>query len=310
MNEPTGLLRVGCACGWEIVGTEDEVVAAVLEHGERIHNMRGTREAVLANARPADDATDRYPDAMHPLLATFDEQVRRRPTWDGVEHADRVIRIDHPSWKGVLWSDLDESTADAAIAQAIERFAGLGKWEWKHYSYDKPADLPDRLRAAGFVAEPTETLLIAEIATLPRSSPLPDGVELRDVEDEAGIAGMMQASDEGFGEVHNEAYGRETLKEIRAGRTRAVVAYADGRPISAGRVEFYQGTDFAALFGGATVPDWRRRGIFRAVVAHRTAQAEAAGYRYLQTDASDDSRPILERLGFIAVGTTTPFTHP
>ncbi len=43
-------LRVGCACGWEVVGTEAVVVPAVLEHGERIHNMKGTRDDVIANA--------------------------------------------------------------------------------------------------------------------------------------------------------------------------------------------------------------------------------------------------------------------
>ena len=246
---------------------------------------------------------------MHPLLAIFDEQVRRRPTWEGVEHADRVIRLLHPSWKGVLWSDIDEASADAVITREIERFAGLGEWEWKHYSDDTPADLPDRLRAAGFVPEETETLLIAEVADLPLTSPLPDGVELRDVEDQTGIEATMQVHEEGFGD-RNEELARGLLEEIRSGRTKAVVAFADGRPISGGRIEFYEGTDFAALFGGATVPDWRRKGIFRAVVAHRTAQARAAGYRYLQTDASDDSRPILERLGFVPVGTTTPFIHP
>ena len=31
------------------------------------------------------------------------------------------------------------------------------------------------------------------------------------------------------------------------------------------------------------------------------------GFRYLETDASDDSRPILERLGFVPVTTTTPY---
>jgi hypothetical protein len=31
------------------------------------------------------------------------------------------------------------------------------------------------------------------------------------------------------------------------------------------------------------------------------------GYRYLQVDASDDSSPILQRLGFVAVTTTTPY---
>jgi predicted small metal-binding protein len=49
------LLRVGCACGWEVTGTEDEIVPAVLDHGERIHNMPGTREQVLANAQPVDE---------------------------------------------------------------------------------------------------------------------------------------------------------------------------------------------------------------------------------------------------------------
>ena len=43
-------LRVGCACGWEVVGTEDEVVPATQEHGRRTHNMSATREEVLAMA--------------------------------------------------------------------------------------------------------------------------------------------------------------------------------------------------------------------------------------------------------------------
>ena len=47
-----GLLRVGCVCGWEVVGTEEEIVPAVVNHGQRVHNMPGTREDVLANAKP------------------------------------------------------------------------------------------------------------------------------------------------------------------------------------------------------------------------------------------------------------------
>ncbi len=59
MSDPNLRLRVGCACGWEIVGTEDEVVAAVLDHGERVHNMTGTREQVLANAERVDPQRNR-----------------------------------------------------------------------------------------------------------------------------------------------------------------------------------------------------------------------------------------------------------
>ena len=67
------LLRVGCACGWEVVGGEDEVVAAVLDHGERIHNMRGTREQVLAQAERW-----KVPGSEARAAAAFDhsEQIR------------------------------------------------------------------------------------------------------------------------------------------------------------------------------------------------------------------------------------------
>ena len=37
-----------CACGWEVSGSEDEVVDATIEHGRRIHNMEATREQVVA----------------------------------------------------------------------------------------------------------------------------------------------------------------------------------------------------------------------------------------------------------------------
>ena len=39
--------RMRCACGWEVTGEEDEVVRATQEHGQRLHNMRATREQVL-----------------------------------------------------------------------------------------------------------------------------------------------------------------------------------------------------------------------------------------------------------------------
>ena len=68
----------------------------------------------------------------------------------------------------------------------------------------------------------------------------------------------------------------------------------------AGWVRFPSGTDFATLWGGATLPEWRGQGIYRALVAQRTRLAAERGRRYMEVDASDDSRPILERLGFTA----------
>jgi predicted GNAT family acetyltransferase len=47
-------LRTRCVCGWETTGREDEVVAATLDHGLRVHNMGGTREDVLERAERID----------------------------------------------------------------------------------------------------------------------------------------------------------------------------------------------------------------------------------------------------------------
>ena len=89
-----------------------------------------------------------------------------------------------------------------------------------------------------------------------------------------------------------------------------MVGWSGQTPVTAGRVEFHLGTDFASLWGGGTLPAWRHRGAFRSLVAHRAALASARGFRYLQVDASPESRSILHRLGFVKLATTTPFMHP
>jgi GNAT superfamily N-acetyltransferase len=249
------------------------------------------------------------------VLAAFDEQIRRRPepeAPDGhVEHAEGVIRSvsGADGWSGITWCDLDPAAADAVIAAQVSRFAELSRpWEWKHYSYDRPPDLPDRLLAAGFTREPDEALLVAEIAELALDVP-PSGVQLRAVGDQEGIAALVAVHDEVFGEDHS-ALGETLPDSLAAGTAAAVVAFAGRAPIAAGRVEFHSGTDFASLWGDGTLPAWRGRGVFRSLVAHRAALASARGFRYLQVDAWPDSRPILRRLGFVELATTTPFTHP
>ena len=250
------------------------------------------------------------------VLAAFDEQIRRHSGPPGqdedVERDDHVVRIISEGWGGVTWSDLDPSTADTVIAAQVDRFAQLARpWEWKHYSYDQPADLPERLVAAGLVAEPAETLMVAEIADLAVDVPPPLGVQLRPVVDERGIEAFVRMHADVFGGDHS-AIGRTLLASLTQELPAhvAVIAWSEGAAVGAGRVELQPGTDFASIWGGGTLPEWRGRGVFRSVVAYRAALASARGFRYLQVDAVPDSRPILERLGFVELATTTPFAHP
>jgi GNAT superfamily N-acetyltransferase len=87
----------------------------------------------------------------------------------------------------------------------------------------------------------------------------------------------------------------------------AVRDEATGQVVSAAWLVCYPGTDFAGLWGGSTLAAWRRRGIYRALVAIRAQRAAVRGVRYLEVDASNNSAPILRQLGFRAVTTTTPY---
>ena len=76
------------------------------------------------------------------------------------------------------------------------------------------------------------------------------------------------------------------------------VAYMDGTPASSAWLYCDQRSLFASLGGGSTVPAYRKRGLYTALLAVRVQEARQRGARYLTVDASPMSRPIPERFGF------------
>jgi GNAT superfamily N-acetyltransferase len=158
------------------------------------------------------------------------------------------------------------------------------------------------------VPEEEETVVIAPVAAVAGEPRPPAGVTLREVTGRAEFERIAALEEAVWDEDHG--WLPDMLERERAVDPEAltvVVAEAAGEAVSAAWIRFEQGTGFATLWGGSTVPAWRGRGVYRALVAHRANLAAARGCRYLQVDASPDSRPILERLGFVAVTTTTPY---
>jgi GNAT superfamily N-acetyltransferase len=248
------------------------------------------------------------------VLAAFDEQMRRHPVAGPgvlVEAEERVTRTvgTDGSWSAVVWSRLTTADADEVIAAEISRAAGASL-EWKLYSHDGPADLPERLRAAGLTPEPVETVMVAEIAQLELLVAESAGVRLATVEDDAGVETLIRVHRDVFGSVHpGTAPAVRAALRLRPRPIEAVIAWAGDVPLSAGRVEFHEGTDFASLWGGGTLPEWRGRGVFRALVRARALLARERGFRYLQVDALPTSRPILQRMGFQPLAETTPWVR-
>ena len=243
------------------------------------------------------------------LLAAFDEQIRRRPVPDGpddaVESADGVVRCVSAGggWSGVTYSDLAGRDADAVIAAQVARIPGT--WEWKHYSYDAPPDLPDRLRAAGFEAEETEALMVADLRGSRSTRRRPPASSCASSTPRASPTSLA-VHDAVFGGDHTDLEAM-ILAGLARGTVFPIVAYDGGTPVASGAARGRGGHRVREPVGRLTLPEHRGRGIFRALVARRAQLANERGYRYLQVDAMDTSRPIFERLGFAELAKTTPF---
>ena len=232
-----------------------------------------------------------------------------RVEWDGP--LQRTTGFLGQGW--VMYRDLGGLEGDALdelIARQVAFFADRGeRFEWKLHGHDLPADLPERLLAAGFVPEEQEMLVIAPIEVLTAAATLPEGVTIREVVEREDMNRIAELE----GVVYERDPHYEWMDELAAELAadpeglRIFAAEAGDLVVSAAWVRFPSGTEFATYWGGATHPEWRGRGIYRGLVAHRAQLAAARGCRYVQVDASDDSNPILQRLGFVPVTTTTPY---
>lgn len=246
------------------------------------------------------------------VLAALDHERRHLVRRGEIaEIAGPVVRVrgaDH-SWHSVVWSSLTPDTTDAAILDQIEHHRRLGvSFEWKVYSHDAPADLRDRLGAAGLTAGPQEAVMVYDLSAgrLPQIEP---AIRVRRVQTPEDVATFRSIAEAIFRKDY--AFTAGQLRDaIAAGSTehRGYIAYAaDGAPAGIGRLYTHDRSLFGGLYGGGTVEACRRTGVYRAMIAARAADAIASGARYLIVDALPTSRPILQRLGFTHVSDTWPF---
>lgn len=250
------------------------------------------------------------------LLAAYDAQMRgvlpALPAGVRCERDGPLLRV-VGHFRGFVIAPRDLGLSGAGLDRLIVRqrdyFAARGEAvEWKTRAHDRPGDLTDRLRAAGFVPGKPETVLIGQAADTAGEPVVPAGVTLRRVAEDADIRRIAVMESGVWGMDWRRLHGFLNGQIAAAPDDIAVlVAEADGQVVSAAWLVLSPGTVFAGLRGGTTVPAWRGRGIYRALIAARARLAVARGVEYLHVDASEDSAPTLRRLGFRAATTATPW---
>jgi ribosomal protein S18 acetylase RimI-like enzyme len=252
------------------------------------------------------------------LLAAYDSQLRtdaETPSAVDVRRLGPLRLVTFAGGRGfITYADLagaDADTIRAWVGQALGSFRdrpAITRVEWKTRGHDVAPGLHESLLEHGFVPDEPESIMIGEAAPLAADLPLPAGVSLRRVTTAPDVRAMCAMDSLVFGDDRAEETAQALLRRLDLDDGMELwVAEADGEIVSAGRLEPVAGTEFAGLWGGATLPQWRRRGIYRALTAARARAAMARGKSLLHSDSTELSRPILERSGLIKVSTTTPY---
>jgi len=204
-------------------------------------------------------------------------------------------------WIGVCRLDFAGGEAAEVLAE-VRALHPTAPIEWQ----TPRADLATALRDAGCrdpepPLEPTFTALATD--TPP---PAANGVEVRMITSwEDHLYGLeIELSVEGYTDdvrAKRRADARETYERRQRRPGGQWLAYLDGEPVAwAGAVAGSRGL---YLSGGATRPDARGRGCYRALVRARWDFAVERGTPALAVGAQETSRPILERCGFERVCT-------
>jgi ribosomal protein S18 acetylase RimI-like enzyme len=242
------------------------------------------------------------------MLALYDRELRIDAPLPGrgfrYERSDTIVRLIGPSPavhdNCVLFSRLDAHTADTTIARVIADFRSIGHgFEWKLHEHDTPADLAARLAHHGLTAETPETVVIRDLQDEAPRMRNAGSVEIRRVDEPNRLADLVAVQNDVWREDH-AWYGEMLAGELAdgAGQIEILIAYDNGLPVATSLVRLHRGTRFASIWGAATLPDFRRRGLYTALVDRHAETARKAGARLLIADANVDSRLVLERVGF------------
>ncbi len=210
-----------------------------------------------------------------------------------------------PPAGGVHRLRFDAGSVDerVAVLRGMFRERGRDEFTWWVGTSARPGDLQDRLLALGAVPYGDEPVIASMVSRT--TPPAVEGVDVRRVErlDDFVVARELAWTTADFTDAQL-AEARSTLaskweERQRTGNAALFLVYADGEPVASGDMLFLPFAGF--LSGAVTLPDYRGRGAFRALVRARWDEAVRRGTPALIVGAGSMSRPILERIGFEAV---------
>lgn len=243
------------------------------------------------------------------VLALYDHHERVEAEFPFMQREATVDVVRHVAIDGtggmVLYSRLDAQEVDRVVRKQIDHFDRMQqKFEWKVFDHDTPADLRDRLIGHGFEAEEPESIMVLDFEQAPAELFQPVVHDVRRIVDPAQIPAVLAVQQMVWN--NDETWLIQRLSATMRSFPELITvyaAYADGQPVSSAWLYHDRRSPFASLWGGSTLPTYRKQGFYTALLAVRMQEAVRRNARYLTVDASLMSRPILAHFGFQQITT-------
>ena len=206
----------------------------------------------------------------------------------------------------------DWPTERGALVQAIESLIADQRFRdrqilWRIYDGDAPGDLSGHLEKAGFQSASSGWLMGQDIRSYEVNSSADIRIEpVRTAEDVTAFEHVLAAAFEQEPDLSDAA---QIAHWLTAEDTTIFLAYLDGRPVGCGILDYVPGRQISYLRAGGVLPDFRRRGIYSALVEARLLAAKQCGAGFAYSDAGAQSRSRLQASGFEPLARETLWTR-
>jgi len=234
-----------------------------------------------------------------------------RATWESAQSRDGQDILCTPTWvqmtspsaptafmNGILRCELAEDVIDHRIQETVQHFRSQGlPFRWKIVPSSRPGDLGARLEKHGLYLKEKLFGLIADanelkIETNPRVHV--ESVSLENLEDWLRVqSNAWKVPPQGI------AHQRRAMSEALNGGKSVYanfIAYIDSEPVGSAALRVAE--DYVYLMGGAVNEEYRGRGIYRTLTAHRMKRIAELGVPAVIHCLEKTSAPICLKLGF------------
>jgi hypothetical protein len=237
------------------------------------------------------------------LLVRYDKDLRLRVMYPEArkEITRDVVRIIRkaPGMNVVAFTFANESKLHDVIHREVDYFAPMQQpFTWKVYDHDLLPTLKAELASHGFAEDDDPAaVMVLDVKNVPALLSKPENAEIRRIRTMDGLKDIIYVLDKVWG-GHNVWVNDRLGRHLEVpGYLSVYAAYVEDQPASIAWTYFPRG-QFATLFAGSTIAEYRKRGLYTSLLATRLKEIRERGYRYAVVEAGAMSKPIVAKHGF------------